>query len=87
MLNAPKAAPKSGVKGNGEWKAMKLGAAARERYADAARDTLRNDCRLNIRISRADLKAIQKRAFKEGPYQTLIAGVIHKYAAGRLRAV
>ena len=37
-------------------------------------------------FSTKDLEAIQKRALEEGlPYQTLIASVIHKYAAGRLR--
>jgi hypothetical protein len=51
-----------------------------------ARATLRKDRRLNIRISSKDLEAIQKRALEEGlPYQTLIAGVLHKYASGRLR--
>jgi hypothetical protein len=38
------------------------------------------------RISTKDLEAIQKRALEEGlPYQTLIASLLHKYAAGRLR--
>ncbi len=36
-------------------------------------------------MSTRDLDAIQKRALEEGlPYQTLIASVLHKYAAGRL---
>ncbi|TAN22671.1 MAG: antitoxin [Acidobacteria bacterium] len=71
----------------GKWQPVKLSPAARNRYVQAARDSLRKDCRLNIRISRADLKAIQKRAVDEGlPYQTLIASLIHKYAAGRLRS-
>ena len=48
--------------------------------------TLKKDRRLNIRISTKDLEAIQKRALEEGlPYQTLIASLLHKYAAGRLR--
>jgi len=43
------------------------------------------DRRLNIRISSKDLEAIQRRALAEGlPYQTLIASLLHKYAAGRL---
>ena len=34
------------------------------------------------------LEAIQKRALEEGlPYQTLISGLLHKYAAGRLKEV
>ena len=48
-----------------------------------AKATFRKDRRLNIRISSKDLEAIQKRALVEGlPYQTLIASVLHKYAAG-----
>ena len=36
--------------------------------------------------STRDLEVIQKRALEEGlPYQTLIASLLHKYAAGRLR--
>ncbi|MGH9476677.1 MAG: hypothetical protein ACRD1C_10120 [Terriglobales bacterium] len=70
----------------GEWRPVKLTPAERKRYQETARATLRKDCRLNIRISRADLNSIQKRALDEGlPYQTLIASLIHKYAAGRLR--
>ena len=46
------------------------------------------DRRLNIRLSSKDLEAIQKRALAEGlPYQTLIASLLHKYAAGRLKVV
>ncbi len=41
--------------------------------------------RVNIRISRKDLEALQKRALAEGiPYQTLMASVLHKYVSGRL---
>lgn len=70
----------------GAWKAAKLTAAGRKRYAEAARAALRKNHRVNIRLSGADLLAIKKRALEEGlPYQTLIASLIHKYAAGRLR--
>ena len=41
-----------------------------------------------IRLSSKDLEAIQKRALAEGlPYQTLIASLLHKYAAGRLKEI
>jgi predicted DNA binding CopG/RHH family protein len=50
--------------------------------------TFRKDRRLNIRLSSKDLEAIQKRALAEGlPYQTLIASLLHNYAAGRLKEV
>ncbi|HYN07350.1 MAG TPA: hypothetical protein VES67_08175 [Vicinamibacterales bacterium] len=70
----------------GEWRSARGGKRERTRYARYAKATFRKDRRLNIRISSKDLEAIQKRALEEGlPYQTLIASVIHKYAAGRLR--
>ncbi|HXE31304.1 MAG TPA: hypothetical protein VN515_05840 [Terriglobales bacterium] len=70
----------------GDWKPVADTAAQRKSYAQAARNTLRKDQRINIRLSTADLRAIQKRAHDEGlPYQTLIASLLHKYAAGRLR--
>jgi predicted DNA binding CopG/RHH family protein len=55
------------------------------RYAKA---TIKKVRRLNIRLSTKDLEAIQKRALAEGlPYQTLIASLLHKCAAGRLKIV
>lgn len=72
----------------GEWKSAKGGKRERTRYTRYARATFRKDRRLNIRLSSKDLEAIQKRAMAEGlPYQTLIASLLHKYAAGRLKEV
>jgi predicted DNA binding CopG/RHH family protein len=72
----------------GEWKSAGTGKKERTRYARYAKATFRKDRRLNIRLSSKDLEAIQKRALAEGlPYQTLIASLLHKYAAGRLREV
>jgi predicted DNA binding CopG/RHH family protein/uncharacterized DUF497 family protein len=70
----------------GEWKSAKGGKRERARYSRYAKATFRKDRRLNIRLSSKDLQAIQKRALAEGlPYQTLVASVLHKYAAGRLK--
>ena len=70
----------------GEWKSAKGGKRERARCSRYAKATFRKDRRLNIRLSSKDLEAIQKRALAEGlPYQTLIASVLHKYAAGRSR--
>ncbi len=56
-----------------------------EDYQTYARETFRKNRRVNIRLAGRDLEAIQKRAMIEGmPYQTLIASVLHKFAAGRL---
>ena len=56
-----------------------------QRMRAAARATAIKDKRVNIRLSSADLLDIQAKALEEGmPYQTLIASVLHKYAAGKL---
>ena len=48
-----------------------------------AKNTLRKDARINVRISSADLTRLkQKAAYKGLPYQTFIASVLHEYAAG-----
>ena len=70
----------------GEWRSARGLARMQSQYARYATATFRKDRRVNIRISSKDLEAIQKRALEEGlPYQTLIASLLHKYAAGRLR--
>jgi len=54
----------------------------------AAKNTVRKDKRINIRISNRDLKAIQLKASEEGiPYQTLVSSILHKYIAGSLRDI
>ncbi len=56
-----------------------------QRMRAAARATAIKDKRVNIRLSSADLLDIQAKALAEGmPYQTLIASILHKYAAGKL---
>jgi predicted DNA binding CopG/RHH family protein len=52
---------------------------------EAAADYFRKDARVNIRISSNDLVKLKQKAAYEGmPYQTLIASILHKYAAGHL---
>lgn len=69
----------------GEWRSVNDLKRRRLRYQKVAAATLRKDRRVNIRTSGQDLTAIQKRALEEGlPYQTLIASLLHKFAAGRL---
>ena len=71
----------------GEWKSAG-GKRERARFSRYAKATFKKDRRLNIRLSSKDLEAIQKRALSEGlPYQTLIASLLHKYAAGRLKEI
>lgn len=50
-----------------------------------ARNTLKKDKRLNIRISERDLVELQRKAVKEGlPYQTYVSSIIHKFISGTL---
>ncbi|WP_374662598.1 hypothetical protein [Inhella sp.] len=57
-----------------------------DRLRSAAQATALKDKRVNIRLSAVDLQAIQARALADGlPYQTLMASVLHKFVAGRLR--
>jgi predicted DNA binding CopG/RHH family protein len=68
-----------------EWQSVKKIKDEQEKYRAYARATFRKEKRVNIRISPKDLRALQKRALREGiPYQTLIASVLHKYASGML---
>jgi len=54
----------------------------------AAKDAIKKDKSINIRINNHDLTSIKFIAAQEGiPYQTLIGSLIHKYANGRLRDV
>ena len=51
----------------------------------AAKETMKKNKNINIRISENDLQSIKLLAAKEGmPYQTLIGSLIHKYASGYL---
>jgi predicted DNA binding CopG/RHH family protein len=55
-------------------------------YQKIARNTMKKNRKINIRISENDLSALQRRAAREGiPYQTLIGSVLHKYASGFLK--
>lgn len=70
----------------GEWKPVKDLEAEKKKAVEAAHATFRKDRRVNIRICSKDIDGIRKKALEEGiPYQTLIASVLHKYAAGRLK--
>ncbi len=69
----------------GEWKKVSNLGKEIKKYSSYAKDTLRKDKRINIRISENDLELIQRKAIEEGiPYQTLISSLLHKYTQGRL---
>ncbi|MCX5898885.1 MAG: antitoxin [Proteobacteria bacterium] len=70
----------------GEWKSVKNLHEEIKKARAAAVATAKKDARMNLRISRRDMIALKSKALKEGiPYQTLVAGIIHKYVEGRLR--
>jgi len=51
-----------------------------------ARNTMKKNRKINIRISENDLTALQRRAARDGiPYQTLIGSVLHKFASGFMK--
>ena len=69
----------------GEWKTVTNVKKEKLRARKAAAKTLRKDIRINIRLSSNDVMNIKQMAAYEGlPYQTLIASVLHKYAARHL---
>lgn len=69
----------------GEWKSVPNLEEAKAFAREAATNYFRKDARINIRLSRNDLNRIKQIAAYEGlPYQTLIASLLHKYAAGHL---
>ncbi|WP_291322591.1 antitoxin [Desulfonatronospira sp.] len=57
----------------------------RKHAIKAARNTLKKDKRINLRLSQKDYHQIQIKALEEGiPYQTLISSIVHKYLNGSL---
>ena len=69
----------------GEWHSVANVEQEIKEHKQIARDTLRKDKRVNLRISSKDLEAIKTFAVEEGlPYQTLMSSVLHKFITGRL---
>ena len=55
-------------------------------FKTIARNTMKKNRKINIRIAENDLSALRRRAAREGiPYQTLIGSVLHKFASGLLK--
>lgn len=69
----------------GEWVPVKNLSKRKKELMQFARNTLKKDKRLNIRISERDLIELQKKAVTEGlPYQTYVSSILHKFISGRL---
>lgn len=69
----------------GEWKSVKNVKEEILKHQQYARNTLKKDKRVNIRISSKVLEEIQALAVENGiPYQTLMSSVLHRYVSGYL---
>lgn len=69
----------------GEWVPVKNFSKRKKELMQFARNTLKKDKRLNIRISERDLIELQRKAVTEGlPYQTYVSSILHKFICGRL---
>ncbi len=69
----------------GEWQPVKNITEEKEKAMLAARNTLKKDKRINLRLTQKDYYQIQIKAIEEGiPYQTLISSLVHKYINGSL---
>lgn len=68
-----------------EWKPVNDLEQKKQVAIEAARNTLKKNRRINLRLSEKDYKQIQVKAVEEGiPYQTLISSIVHKYLNGSL---
>ncbi|MEN8146320.1 MAG: CopG family antitoxin [Campylobacterota bacterium] len=70
---------------SGEWSSVENLKEEITSHQEVARNTLKKDKRVNLRMSSKDLEAIKTFAVEEGlPYQTLMSSVLHKFITGRL---
>jgi len=69
----------------GEWVPVPDLLRRRKELMRYARNTLKKDKRLNIRISERDLIELQRKVVREGlPYQTFVSSILHKFINGTL---
>lgn len=70
---------------SGEWESVKNLDNEIKAHQEIAKNTLKKDKRINIRLSAHDLEALKTNAVELGlPYQTLVSSILHQYATGRL---
>ena len=68
-----------------DWQPVKNFEKEKKKAMAAARNTLKKDKRINLRLTQKDYHQIQIKAIEEGiPYQTLISSIVHKYLNGSL---
>jgi predicted DNA binding CopG/RHH family protein len=70
---------------NNEWSSVEDLESQKSAAVAAARNTLKKNRRINLRLTEKDYTQIQIKAVEEGiPYQTLISSLVHKYLTGAL---
>jgi len=70
---------------SGEWQSVDDLKNEIKKHKEIAKDTLKKDKRINIRLSSNDLQMLKTTAVELGmPYQTLVSSVLHQYVTGRL---
>lgn len=68
---------------NDEWKSVPDLKKRKSQLKEIAKETLKKNRRLNIRISEIDLRHLQRKALHEGlPYQTFVSSILHKFVNG-----
>lgn len=72
---------------NGEFVPVENQEEMRTAVMEAAKNYLKKNKNINIRINTHDIQKIKTKAAEKGlPYQTLIAAILHQYANGRIKA-
>jgi len=70
---------------SGEWQSVDNVSEAIKEHQNIAKNSLKKDKRINIRLSSTDLELLKTTAAELGlPYQTLVSSVLHQYVTGRL---
>jgi predicted DNA binding CopG/RHH family protein len=70
---------------SGQWESVPSLQSEIRKHDQYAKNTMRKDKRVNIRISSRDLDQLQTMAMEDGiPYQTLMSSILHRFLAGRL---
>ncbi len=70
---------------NEEWQLVDNIDEEKEKAVLSAKNTIKKDKRINLRLTQKDYHQIQLKAIEEGvPYQTLISSLVHKYLNGSL---
>jgi len=70
---------------SGEWESVPRLRSEIQKHGQYAKNTMRKDKRVNIRISSRDLEQLQTMALENGiPYQTLMSSILHRFLTGKL---